>query len=125
VLDVRQHQLLVLLLVLDAELDERQPLVVELLRIDGLGHLLLHVLAVGQHLVERRTRKHPALGTRMLVAHRVVVRIEKHAVGGVVQPVVGNRGREDERFEEPGGVPQVPFRRTGIGHRLDGAILGR
>ena len=41
------------------------------------------------------------------------------------QPVTGNRLLEHKGLEKPGGVRQMPFDRTRVGHRLQRAILGR
>ncbi|MCY1362233.1 hypothetical protein D9M69_489380 [compost metagenome] len=119
--DVGQQQFLVLLLMLQAERDQRS------LRV-GLGaakqrhHRLVHGLAVGQHLVQRRARQQSALRARMARADCFVIGVEQVAVVRVHRLIVGDARGQHEFLEEPGGVRQVPFRRAGVVHRLHGGI---
>ena len=123
-LHVREDQLLVLLLVVQAELDQpREPLLAAFF--DEREQRLVDVLPIADHLLQRGPRKHAALGARVACADRVVVRVEEHAEGGIEHPVAAHAGLEDERLEEPGGVREVPFDRARIRHGLQCAILGR
>jgi hypothetical protein len=126
-LDVHQHQLLVLLLVMDAELDQRRdrrPRVAV-----GAGderkHRVGHSGAVSSDLADPRPRQQPALRPRMARADLLVVGVEQVAERGVERAVAGNMFLEQERLEEPGGVREVPLGRAHIGHRLDGLVLGQ
>jgi hypothetical protein len=80
---------------------------------------------IGQHLIERRARQHAALRARMALADRVVIGVEEIAVRRVEDAVAPHLRREHESLEEPRGMRQMPFRGTGIGHRLDRRILRR
>ena len=77
------------------------------------------------NLIQRRARQQAAIGPRMLVANRVVVGIEEHPVSWVEMPVTANEAFENERFEKPRCVGQMPLDRTRVGHRLQRAVLGR
>ena len=125
VFEVRQQKLLVLLLVVQAEFEERGDrgdcsLAGSLQQGE---HPLVDHPAVGVHLGDGRPRQEPAGRPRPPVADRVVVRVEQKAVERVERPKVRRVGREDERLEEPGGVCQVPLRRTAVGHRLELIVL--
>src|SRR5688572_6889875 len=61
----------------------------------------------------------------MPLADGVVVRIEEVAVSRVEDPVLRHMRLQYEGLEEPGGMREMPLRRAGIRHGLDGAILGR
>src|SRR5690606_18405794 len=76
-------------------------------------------LAPAQDLLQRWTRQQPPPRARMALAGADVVAVEQHV------PAVGHGRRilQHEAGEEPGGVGQVPFGRTGLGHRLDLRIL--
>ena len=118
-LGVGEHQLLVLLLVVEAELDDRgERLAAAVGACQQLEHLLVDVGAVGEHVVERRARQQPALRPRVLGPDLLVVRIEQDAELGMERPVVGPAGRDDEGFEEPAGVREVPLGRARVVHRL-------
>src|SRR6185436_6166685 len=77
------------------------------------------------NLVQRRARQQAAIGSRMLVANRVVVGIEKHPISWVEMPVTANEALENERFEKPRCVGQMPLDGTCVWHRLECAVLGR
>src|SRR5512139_728863 len=77
------------------------------------------------YVVQRWARQHAAIGPRMLVADRVVVRIEEHPESWVKVTVTANEALENEHFEKPRRVGEVPLDRTRVGHRLQRTILGR
>jgi hypothetical protein len=124
VLEIGEHQLLVLLLVVEAELHHPQQTgrVVgpalqprEQLPVDG--------RAEAHHLVEGRAREETAPGTGVLGTHRVVIGVEQEAVVGVEGAAPGPGPLEHEGLEEPGGVGQVPLHRARVGHGLERAVL--
>ena len=123
VLDVHEQQLLVLLLVVEAELDERGRRR-GVARVDELVHRVVDVRAVLRDLVDARPREQTALRARVPRTDRFVVRVEEVRVRGVERRVAGEPGREDERLEEPGGVGPVPLRRAHVGHRLHDLVFG-
>jgi len=73
----------VLLLMLDAELDQRQQRWVGVAALEQPRDVVLHGFAIGQDLLQRRTREQPALGPRVALAHGVVIGIEEDAEGGM------------------------------------------
>ena len=124
--DIGEQQLLMLLLVVDADLDQSRDLGA---RTDAprqqLGQRLVHVRAVGQHLLARRPREHAALRARLPRALALVVGIEAIVEGRVEDLVARQVLGKDEGLEEPGDVRQVPLGRARIVHRLDRHVLGR
>jgi len=105
---VGEDQLLVLLLVVQAQLDQvagrgGQP------RAQQVGHRLVDMLAVGAHLRQRRARQQAAARPLVARADGVVVRVEQEAEALVEAPVAGAERREHELLEEPGGVREVPL----------------
>jgi hypothetical protein len=126
VLEVRQNQFLVLLLVMKAQFDDRgerrrQRHIVS----EQSEHLLVHVRAVAVNLADRRPGQETAARPGKAVADGVVVRVKKKAEMRVERRVIVAGGGKDERLEEPGGMSQVPFDRAGVGHRLHNVVLGR
>ena len=59
----------------------------------------------------------------MHVAGGIVIGIKKIGVLGNLGPIACKELFQDERFEKPGRVGEMPFRRTDIGHRLDDVIF--
>ena len=123
VLDVGEDQLLVLLLVVEAELDDGEQL-----RIGAGGQQSFHaevdVAAITEHLLKPGPGQHAAALARELLADGVVVGIEEKRENRIkaAKPVLGLR--QDEGLEEPARVGQVPARRAAVGHRLDRAVFG-
>src|SRR6185436_14448871 len=111
VLDVGEDQLLVLLLVVEAELEDRREIVLERAasRREERADVRVDVRAVGEDLRQRRPRDEAALGTRVLASHEVVVGIEENAEALVEGLVLREPGLENERLEEPARVGQVPL----------------
>src|SRR5262249_25845211 len=104
--DVREHQLLMLLLVVDSQLDDS-------LRCDRLGtrqatqkpgNLRIDCVAVFKNLRHGWTREQAAPRTRKLIADAVVVRVEEDLVVRMERPMVRFPARQYERFKEPRSV---------------------
>ena len=80
------------------------------------------VLAVGEDLVERRAREGGAEFLLRHLAERFVVAVEEPEEVGVEGLVGGDELAEDEGFEEPGGVREVPLDgrgfRAGLHHQV-------
>ena len=129
---IHQQQLLVLLLVLQPQLQQRQRrggLAGRSVRqnIEQLLQSRIDPCPPGQHRRDRRPAEQPPLRPGMAGADGVVVAVEQKApqrIGGFVLDAVPlAQGPQQEFLEEPGGVAEVPFRRTGIGHALQHQIL--
>ncbi len=125
VLDVGGDELLVLLLVLEAEGDAAEGLGV------GRGGALeeagdggVDVGAVGEDGVERRAGEGGAELLLGHVAEGVVVAVEEPAEVGVEGLVAGEEVGEDEGLEEPAGVGEVPLGGAGLGAGLDHEVFG-
>jgi hypothetical protein len=125
VLDIRQHQFLVLLFVIEAKLEERPQLGAPVRSVHEPRHVLVDVRAIAQHLRERGARQQPSLRSRMSWPDCLVVRVEqvfetlvKHRVGRQVCP-------KQELLEEPARVGQVPLGRTDVRHALHRTIFRR
>ena len=120
--DVGEQKLLMLLLVIDAELDQ--------LSRPGLKATLakplecrVDMLAIGAHLVGRRARQETALAARLPGTHALVIGIEAIFEALVENPVALEEGFEHESFEEPGGVGEMPFGGTCVVIGLDDLVL--
>jgi hypothetical protein len=122
-LDVREHQLLMLLLVVDAERGDEQDLVVAHLRREQLPHVLIDVLAITQHLLHRRTRQQAALRPRVHEPNSLVVGVEQVFVVGIKRLVAAQRRLQQELFEEPARVREVPFEGARVRHALHDVVF--
>jgi hypothetical protein len=121
VFDVGEQQLLVLLLVLQAELHQLTQLGVVRARQQG-GDARVHVRAVGLDFGQARPRDQAALRARVLLAHALVVAVEQHPKAGVEGLEAGLKTFQHEGLEEPRHVGQVPFGGAGIRHGLHLAV---
>ena len=119
VLDVGENQLLVLLLVLEAEHDAGANLVAHA-ALQRLQHPLVDAPAIAANVVEGRTRQQAARGARMTRTDRFVIRVEE-----VVERRFERRPLQHERLEKPGRVGEVPLGRARVRHRLHLAVLRR
>ena len=123
VLDVGGDQLLVLLLVLEAQGHAPGGFVVHGLRqkpFDG----VVDVSPVGEDLIERWPGE---AGAQLLLGHvakRVVVGVEEPEKVGMEGLVAGKEVAQQECLKEPGGVGEVPFNWTRLRTRLHHQILG-
>ena len=70
-------------------------------------------------LVEGRPAQHPPARARVSLAFAFVIGIEQISETLVEGPVTRNMIAQDEGFEEPGRVRQMPFRGRGVGEGLD------
>ena len=124
--DVGQHQFLMLLLVIEADLDQRDQFCQRGL-IGGLEefhHGGIDMPAIGGDFVGARAGQVAALVAGMPGAGADVIGIEQEGVVGVKRLIARAVLAEQELLEEPGGMGAVPFRRAGVRHRLDQLVLG-
>src|SRR5690606_7459341 len=75
--NVREQQLLMLLLVMEPERRKRGDSFLVLLARDELEHVPIDMLAIREDLLDRRSRQHAACGAAMHRPHGLVVRIEQ------------------------------------------------
>ncbi len=124
VFEIRDHQLLVLLLVVETDGDGKLQ-IAEVTALQYPNHVIIDVLAICEDFLDAGPRDHSTSRTRKLVADRVVVRVEQHPeIRGKVAIAIDG-GFQHQRLEKPGRVRQMPLDGTGVRHRLDGAILCR
>ena len=126
-LDVHQQQLLVLLLVVEAELDRGHHLVegAGVQADDEVAHPVVDVAAVDPDVVGARTADEAAVGACVSRPDRLVVAVEQEPVLLLVGREAGLVVGEDEGLEEPGDVRPMPLGGGDVGHRLDGLVLRR
>ncbi len=128
VLDVREDELLVLLLVVQPELDDRTRVVVRVASLEAPHQPqdgVVDVAPVGEHLGERRARQEAPLAARRRRAHGLVVGVEQEREARVERAVADHVRAEHEGLEEPARVGEVPLGRARVGHRLHELVLGR
>jgi len=122
-LDVHQQQFLVLLLVVEAQLDQGDNgRVRPAIGLDQGVHRLVDPAPVVGDIGHARTADETPIGTGVPLAHGLVVRVEQIAVG-LLDRLMAVR-EEQERLEEPGGVGPVPLRGADVGHRLHDLVFG-
>ncbi len=126
-LDVGQQQLLVLLLVVQAERDQRRQggvrVIVE--RVDQVRHPGVDMGAIGRDLVDAGTRQHAPRRPRVPRPDGLVVGIEQIAEARIEYAIVARVRLQEEGLEEPGRVRAMPLGRARVGHRLEGLVLAR
>ncbi len=123
--DIGEQQLLVLLFVIQAEHDDVADRIRQVIPLQQVGHALVDPLAVLHHLLDCRPGQQSPLGTAVHGTDGVVVGVEQEAELVVVKSVARQRLLKHELLEEPGGVREVPFDRTRIGHRLHDVVFRR
>ncbi len=120
--NVGEQKLLVLLLVIDAELDELKRLRRKG-RVEQTVERRIDIGTVGAHLLRRGPREQPALRPRMPRAHALIVGVEAIFEALVEHAVARQEALQQEGLEEPGGVGEMPFGGARIVHRLDDLVL--
>lgn len=115
-----------LLLVVDAQLDDRPRRVRRVVRnaVAETEHRLVHVGAVREYLLDRGPRDQPALRAAVPLSSLHVVRVEKIRVARVGAPIGRVVRGKQERFVEPARVREVPLGGTHVGHRAHHVVLG-
>ena len=127
VFDVHQQQFLMLLLVIEPQFEQpcdfRKHGVVSV--VNEFENGVVDVGAIVQHLVEAWPCQQAALGSFVLWSDRIVVGIEQHLEGRVEFLIAVDMGDQDEGFEKPIGMREMPFRRTHVRHRLNLLVFRR
>ena len=98
--DVREDQLLVLLLVVQAQCEQRGELGAYRPREEA-GDCLVDAQAVALDLVETGPGHQPARAARHALADGVIIGVEQGAIARVELRVSGQMRDEEERLEEP------------------------
>ena len=123
-LQVGQEQLLVLLLVMEAELDQRRDVRMSA-ACQQVRHAFIDMIAIGANLLERRARQQATVRPPVPIADRLVVGIKEIAEPGIEVPIPRHVRAEHELLEEPGRVREVPLRGARVRHALHHAIFRR
>src|SRR5260221_9086504 len=124
-LRIREDELLVLLLVMQAQFDQGAGLCGKAVGGEQAEQGLVHMTAIREHFFETRARQEAPLRPRVAIADAVVVGVEQDPVLRRESSVTRLVRNQDESLEEPRRVREMPFHRTRVGHRLDRAILHR
>src|SRR6266568_4995046 len=119
-LDICEHQLLVLLFVVQAKRKDRRQLgQSSLIQLPQQGNdMFIDIRAILIRLLDSGTRYQAAIGPAVPFPKRVVVRIEQVGILWVKAFVISIRRREEKGLPKPGNMRQMPFRRTYVWHRL-------
>ena len=125
--DVGEHQLLMLLLVMQPDLDNRNDFFQRRLvcAVQKLADRGIDMSAIGGHLLDTRTGNQSALRPRMPGACRNIIGVEQEAEALVEFAVVRGVRLQQEGLEEPGGVGAMPFRGARVRHRLHDLVFRR
>jgi hypothetical protein len=117
---IGQQQLLVLLFVLQTQFKQGADVgqAGRLGLLQKPQHTLLHRRAIGLDLGQRWPCQQTPLRARVLLAHRLVVAVEKRLEGRVVRFELRLKTFQHKGFKKPGGVRQVPFAGAGVRHGL-------
>ena len=121
-LDIGQQQLLVLLLVVQAEADELAklclgwPVAMRCSPCYRIEHALVHLCPVAEHILQRRAADQPTLGPWIFIPYRVVIAVEKHPETRIERAEDRLETLEDKGFEKPGEMRQMPLCGACIGH---------
>ena len=118
--DVGDEQFLMLLLMMAAQFDQRARGRCQ--RWQRRDQRRVDMRAIGPHLVQRRAGHHAPAIPRVALAFGFVIAVEQEGPMVVVETITSDGIAQDEGFEEPRRMRQMPFRGAGIGHRLNGRI---
>ena len=123
--DIGEQQFLMLLLVLQADLDDRRQ-IVEIFRVcDQLRDRRIDMGAIVGDFGHRRPRDQAALRTRLPGTGGDIIRIVEKGEA-LIEDAIGLEMRpQQELLEEPCHMRAMPFGRARVGHRLDDLVLGR
>ncbi len=113
VLDVGEHQFLVLLFMMQAKGHDGEQV----------KDMLIDVAAVSIGLLHARARDQPAFRPAVPLSQRVVIRVEEIGVLRMKGLVPWKRGQEEKGLPKPGHVGNMPFGRTHVWHGLNDIIF--
>ena len=79
---------------------------------------------IGDDFGQRRPRQQAALWPGMHLSRRVVIGVEQVVVLVTEAPIARVERLENEAFEKPRDVCEVPLGRADVGHGLHDGVLG-
>ena len=106
-----------LLLVIEAEHDERRDSRRRAAASEKIEHRVVDVGAIGANLVDGRPAQQAADGAAVHLADRVVIRVEQVVEPRVVRRIARSMRGEHEALEEPRRMREMPFRGARLGSR--------
>ena len=123
--DIGEHQLLMLLLVIESDFQNTEDFAKcgRACLADQPLNRRIDMRAILADLIGIRPRDHPALRPRVTRAGRDIIGIEQEGEALVVDLVAPHIRLQQEGLEEPRGVRAMPLDRTRIRHRLDDLIF--
>ena len=119
--NVGKQQLLMLLLVIAAELDQLGDWGAKII-LHERRHRAVDVVAIRDDRLERRARDHAPSRTRLTRADALVIGVEQEIELRIEGAVTWEIGFENHSLEKPRRMREMPFCRTGVGHRLHGRV---
>ncbi len=122
--NIGEQQLLMLLLVIDAELDQLCRLLRKV-AVEQPAERLVDVSAICAHLFGRGTREQPALGARLARADALVIGVEAIFEALFEHAVAAQEALQQERLEEPRRVREMPLGRARVVIGLRQLVLVR
>ena len=122
--DIRQHQFLMLLLVVDPRLDQRKGFFRHRLRHEP-PQIFVNMSAIGAHLFNRGPRQEPSLRSRMPHAKALVIGVETIGKALIKNRVAAQKALQRHFFEKPCCVGQMPLGWACILVCLDDLIFRR
>src|SRR6516164_6177055 len=122
--NIRQHQFLVLLFVVETKHDNWRELFNDVRLFQYYSHGPIIMAPIVKRLTESRSRDESAFGTAVHFTRGVIVRVEQVSVLRMYRCVVRQSLLENKGLEKPAGVRQMPFRGAYLRHGLNNAILG-
>ncbi len=121
--DIGEKELLVLLLMIQTDLDDRNKLAQVLGRFNQRTDRGIDVRAIRANFGSSRPGDQTALRPRLPRSGLHVIRIEQISESLVKHAIAGSERTKQELLEKPGDVSPMPFGRTRIRHRLDNLIF--
>ncbi len=123
--NIGEQQFLVLLLVIEPDLDDRNEFGEIGRGFDQLRHRAIDMRAISGDLGRARPRHQAALRPRGARAGRDVIRVVQIGEALIERAIIFDIGLEQKLLEKPGDVGAMPLGRARIGHRLDDLIFRR
>lgn len=125
-LDVGDDEFLVLLFMVQAKREDGrklcQPVLID--RFQQCKDVLIHVPPIGIRLLNGWPRDESSFWSAMPFSEGVVIRVKEIRILGMQRLIPRNGGKEQEGFEKPTDVGEMPFGWADIWHGLNDKIFG-